>query len=146
MSGKETCGTLYYRARKFFTDDDLEKTKLFSAGFVTGEAEKVHLGACQAAMFRPSADRLDWMAGICGRVCLEYDLGLSTLDTARGRELWIYRASDSFALDRLHQLGEMVRSDEVNTPRWHAIRGLLCGVPASELDVEFHKRTHAPEA
>ncbi len=40
-----------------YAGDDSEKIRIFAAGFVSGQAEKVYLGACRAAMFRPSQDR-----------------------------------------------------------------------------------------
>jgi len=50
-----TCGTHYLKLLKVFTELDPERVRYFAAGFVCGQAEKIHLGACPAAMFRPNS-------------------------------------------------------------------------------------------
>lgn len=54
---KTTCGPMYKAGLSQFAGDDPDKIRIFAAGFVSGQCEKVYLGACRAAMFRPSLER-----------------------------------------------------------------------------------------
>ena len=132
---KQTCGPLYKAGLEEFTGMDSRKIPIFAAGFISGEAEKIYLGACSAAMFRPSADWFDRVFNICHQVARRYELLVRVLDTTKGCEIWILR-SNLFAemIVQLAGYGE-------NTAEWHRVRGRLCGVPEHELDSAFHERS-----
>lgn len=134
MKEKQTCGPLYKAGLESFTGMDAEKIPLFAAGFVSGQAEKIYLGACQAAMFRPSADYHKMVALIVVEVAGRYDLRVATLRTSRGLEIWLCRSI--FVVRSIGMIGGFGE----NSTLWHERRGTLCGVPASEIDNEFHKR------
>jgi hypothetical protein len=57
-----TCGELFRDAMQSHTDMSPEQIRVFAAGYVTGQAEKIYLGACAAAMFRPSPEHYDMLA------------------------------------------------------------------------------------
>ncbi len=140
-----TCGPLYRRVRELFTGDAPELNRAFAQGFTAGEAEKVYLGACKAAMFRPTSSigrelLRSWVSDICG----VYGLCWTTLeyvDPSRDGEavyeLWICRDND--AVDAV----ESTTAIEVNSLSWHHWRGLLTGVADGEIDLHFHERQSA---
>ena len=132
MSTKPTCGPMYKSALEKYCGGDPQKIHLFAAGFVSGEAEKVYLGACSAAMFRPSQDRMGMLSEIVEDVCQRY--GLVSFDGGRG-ELWICRNMDVW--EALREMHAMVPA---NSEEWHRRRAELCGIPLGEVDVNFHER------
>ena len=133
---KTSCGPLYRAAKNHFTGGDPEKERLFAAGFVHGQAEKVYLGACMAAMFRPSTLEKQMMVQeIAERAAALY--GLVVLNIRE--EIWICRPEDK---REVAQLLRMV----INSSSWHSHRGWLCGVPVRERDDTFHLRQGAKEA
>ena len=132
-TSRKTCGPLYKEAILKYAGGDPDKEYLFAAGFVSGEAEKVYLGACPAAMFRPSSDNLWWLREVVIDVMRRYGLWHWQI----GDELWIFRP-DYF--DQLKELEDLHEAKEVNTPRWHGLRAELCGVPEAEIDLAFHER------
>lgn len=131
-----TCGPLYKEGLEAFTGMDPEKIRIFAAGFVSGQAEKLYLGACQCAMFRPSAEHHAMVLRIAMDVSDRYGLRVEQLQTSRGVEIWLC-GSPAAAL-AIRKLGSYERE---NTPRWHEIRGLMCGISPHQIDREFHKRT-----
>ena len=129
-----TCGPMYKAGLEEFTGMDPNKVPLFAAGFISGQAEKIYLGACQAAMSRPSDDWWPTVMVIVHKVASRYSLAVATLPTSRGSEVWLCRsAAVAGAVLRLADLAE-------NSPEWHTQRGLLCGVPVHQLDPQFHFR------
>lgn len=140
MFEKRTCGELYLLSLREFcrsgTDDELWA---FAAGHVSGNAEKVYLGACRAAMFRPQPERHDRLFQIVSSVGHRYGLCVQSLpyelDGQIIFEIWLSRGG----------VGEWL-THPVNSPDWHRIRGLACGVPLLEIDEEFnsHKNFNAP--
>lgn len=128
----KTCGEFYLDALTKHTGGDERLVEAFAAGFVNGQAEKVYLGACPAAMFRPSPDRAVLIDLLVQDTCQRY--GLKSYLSASG-EVWIGR--DKATLD---EIVFVCREVESNTPRWHRRRALLCGIPENEIDHEFHKR------
>src|SRR3990167_3489879 len=89
MAEKKTCGPMYLDALHQYCGDpiDEEKANLFAAGFISGQAEKVYLGACTAAMFRPSADRRSVVESMLDEICGRYGLEWVPMDD----EIWIIR-------------------------------------------------------
>lgn len=128
---KTTCGPLYADGLRHYAGDNQESIRLFAAGFVSGEAEKVYLGAAQGAMFRPSAEYRDMVMSVVRDVVARYDLQMAMLGQD---EIWLLRD------DNAYQLFRQLLVIDPNTPAWHIIRGQLCGVPISEIDVKFHER------
>lgn len=129
MSDKQTCCVAYGEALAQYTGGYPEKVKLFAAGFVHGQAEKVYLGACRACMFRPSAVHIDMMDAVCADAAERY--GLAFRYYAKPGEIWLTKSPDY--LDEVMKLVP-------NSPTWHFGRAMLCGVPHEEIDFEFHKR------
>lgn len=107
--------------------------KAFAAGFVSGQAEKVYLGACRAAMFRPSQEKAGWMLEIVEDVCFRYGLSFYS-PVGSKQEVWICRiwwAGDVMDL----------RDMKEDSAAWHEKRAWLCGIPDAEVDREFHLRS-----
>jgi hypothetical protein len=128
---KRTCGPLYNEGMLAYCRS-AEEERLFAAGFVSGQAEKVYLGACRAAMFRPSPEKRDMLIEVVIEVAKRYELAVDYLLD----EIWILRSS----FDGQWILFSSLLNQEVNSPAWHVWRALLCGVPVDEVDLEFHKR------
>lgn len=89
---KPTCGPLYLAALKRYATTPAEE-RLFAAGFVYGEAEKIYLGACHGAMFRPSAEAHSWLNDVVMEAAEHYGLLFRPLPTSRGEELWLLSTS-----------------------------------------------------
>lgn len=132
---KPTCGALYLESLNQFCTND-EQRKAFAAGHVNGQAEKVYLGACIAAMFRPQPENHEWLLAIVEAIAGRYGLRVLCLSYVdRGtliNEIWISRR-DSIIVSEWDKY-------PVNSPTWHSIRGRACGVPADEVDYVFHER------
>lgn len=127
---KKTCGELYLEAiSKLATDAE---RRIFAKGFVSGQAEKVYLGACNAAMFRPSDTTFDWILSDVSEACQRYRLFYHVFDLSGGiQEIWIYRAG--FVIGQWYAY-------EKDSPGWHRYRAIACGIPESEWDEKFHER------
>ena len=126
---KKTCGPLFV---ELFNQRTSYAPLAFYAGFVAGQAEKVYLGACPAALIHPhGATRRYWddVLNVVNQTAMVYDLGVTVL----GEEIWIHREENA-------HLVAAVASMEVNSPAYHQHRAMLCGVPASEIDPTFHER------
>ena len=141
-----SCGPLYRLVRRQFTDEDPIRNRAFAQGFMCGQAEKVYLGACPAAMFRPTTTvgqelLRGWAATICECYGLRWTV-VNYLDPSRSNEdvleVWIFR--DAIVHVRLW---ELMRTTSVNTAEWHTVRGRLTGVQAHEIDEWFHERQSA---
>ena len=126
---QQACGSLFLDGLLKYAGDNPEKVRLLAAGFVTGQAEKVYLGACMAAMFRPSEAYRDMVWHLVVDIARRYELCFDAI----GDETWIWHP-------KAHGLiSAMVHACELSE-EWHSIRGLLCGVPAREIDPTFHLR------
>lgn len=135
-----TCGPLYKAGLESFTGMAPDKIRAFAAGFVSGQAEKVYLGACRAAMFRPSAENAPWLLGVVREVAERYGLHVEQLPTSRGVEIWLCRSTcAAFTVSHLPEIAE-------NSEDWHEVRGALCGIPPSLIDRRFHERAGWGEA
>lgn len=132
---KPTCGVLYLEALNQFCGTD-EERKAFAAGHVNGQAEKVYLGACSAAMFRPQPENHEWLLLTVQKIAGRYGLRVNCQSYVdRGTvisEIWISRKG-SVIVDEFTRY-------PVNSPTWHAVRARACGIPADEVDYVFHER------
>lgn len=132
-----TCGVLFEKVWRQVIETVKDPLLLFASGHVCGQSEKIYLGACSAAMFRPSTEEgyrgLLETVEICSMV---YGLRIRVLfpDDPTRREIWIFRP-DSW------NLIVSLEYEEYNSPSWHILRGLLCGVPLESIDAEFHLRS-----
>lgn len=132
---KPTCGPMYKEALERYAGDDAELIRIFAAGFVSGQAEKVYLGACRAAMFRPSQDRYGMLIETVRDVAQRY--GLTVVEGIGSQnEIWVCRPDDAELVRGQMQYPE-------NSPPWHVHRATLCGV--DEIDVRFHLRAGSGE-
>lgn len=136
MSQTKTCGPMFLSLLESFASDpdtSSDPVRLFSAGHMAGQAEKIYLGACSAAMFRPSSEHFAWMKSALNRIAPVYDLNTGWLRYEGVEELWLVRGESSLIFERLTET-------DVNSPEWHVLRGLLCGVPFVDIDTAFHAR------
>src|ERR1700721_1234405 len=107
MTDKPTCGPLYLEGLDKYTGGDPEKIRIYAAAFCAGQAEKVCLGACRAAMFRPSADRFTMLIAVVCDVAKRYGLTVYVRPAYNpetkhaGREIWICRSK---GLDDIEEL------------------------------------------
>lgn len=109
-----------------------ESYKAFSCGFAAGQAEKVFLGACKAAMFRPSAENFGWYFQEVKIIAEAFGLSVTLLNSHSSEtpyEIWIHK----------DVIGEWL-NHEVNSPMWHKSRAEVCGIPAEKVDVDYHLR------
>lgn len=132
---KQTCGPLYKKQFDHFTGGNPDLVRVFAAGFVSGQAEKIYLGACAAAMFRPAKENLDLVLEIVEQVKGTYGLYSHQID----EEIWLFGVE---TIPAIAVLANTVRE----TRAWHLIRGMLTGVPLRAIDYEFHKRHGFGEA
>ena len=123
---KPTCGDLYLKGLNQWATKTEQRA--FAIGFVTGQAEKVYLGVCPAAMFRPSPENVEWLYPYIQDVCERYDLRHAVHDN----EIWIFRPT-----------GPVIgiwEAYERDSPEWHIARAMACGIPRDWVDPEFHLR------
>ena len=113
--------------------DTSERQYAFAVGFATGQAEKVHLGVCRAAMFRPSKELFEWYLGEVKQIAENYSLQVSVLACDNSEtpfEIWIHNGP----------IGEWL-SFEINSPDWHRARAKACGIPEDKVDVNYHLKS-----
>lgn len=142
MNNKDTtCGPLFLSALEHFKPlcgGDFIKS--FAAGHMTGQAEKIYLGACPAAMFRPTLEYRDWCLACCMYLSSLYGLEVSVFDSpGLEDEVWIHKPSHTGVVGS-------IQNEAPNSPSWHYLRGLLCGISQSDIDPEFHLRKGYREA
>ena len=130
MHPTKTCGEFYQEALTEACGNDKSLVPVFAAGFINGAAEKCYLGACRAAMFRPSEEWCLTVTLLAHSAAKRY--GLMVAYGISG-EVWIVRPE---ALDEWRAM----RDTAPNSRTWHTLRGLLCGIPAQDIDERFHER------
>lgn len=109
---------------------DASDARPFLLGFVAGQCEKVYLGACRAAMFRPAEAAREFVLECILQTAPVYGLLLERT----GDELWVCR--DEKVARSVALLSDIPR----DSPAWHRARGELCGIPFPEIDPEYHLR------
>lgn len=131
-----TCGPLFQEClTHFITKLSGDPLLLFAAGMATGQAEKIYLGACSAAMFRPSPENRAKMIAVAVYLSGKYGLEVSLFERTEIRdEIWLHTKEST------HVLSQCLQEEEYNSPGWHYFRGLICGVPLDRIDPEFHLR------
>lgn len=127
---KTTCGVPFKEALAEATGMEDDLIVAFAKGHMTGQAEKVYLGACRAAMFRPSERWYPMLWVYAFETAERFNL----VRTRVGDEIWLLR--DALALRDFYRMTKLSE----NSPEWHETRGRLTGVPADEIDPEFHER------
>jgi LicD family len=126
---KTTCAPLFELALERHGKD---ASVSFYAGVIVGEAEKVWLGACRAAVLRPQGETVDlaycviWLSQLIGSI---YDLEVLVIKD----EVWMFHPSAKRTVKELEGI-------EKNSPLWHRVRAGLLGVPAGRVDLKFHER------
>lgn len=127
---KTTCRPLYYKLQELAAGY-LTLEAAFAFGFAAGQAEKIYLGACKAAMFRPKSGGQDLLRTILRDIAPVYGLAYTNI----GDEFWLFKMSTSTERAILSLL-----NIERDSSEWHMTRAILCGIPFDEIDFEFHKR------
>lgn len=131
-----SCGPFARAVQDRYAQNDGER-RAYWAGVIYGNAEKVFLGACHAAMFKPRAENfgecLEIVQAIAGLYRLQVRATDYSVDGKTVREIWIYKPH-SFKV-----FGTWLQHP-VNSQYWHYHRGRACGVPEHELDLQFHLR------
>lgn len=131
---KATCAVLFGEAWRAYSPDITDgEFRAFVTGFAAGQMEKLTLGACASAMFRPSSAYRDWHRGIIGRLAALSGLCVTEIVVDDDVEIWAYRPEYEYTLTQL-------KETEPNSPQWHTLRGALCGVPIRDIDEKFHER------
>lgn len=133
---KATCGPLFQKCLSYFTSHySSDLILLFAAGMALGQAEKIYLGACQAAMFRPSKENHGKMLAVCVYLSGIYRLEVSVFNRPEiWNEVWLHTNKCG------HLLYNTLQNEDVNSPIWHTVRGMLCGIPYNQIDLDFHLR------
>src|SRR5262245_42066496 len=92
-------------------DEDPEEMMrhVFSIGFIAGQCEKVHLGACEGAMFRASEIDHEALTKTVEYVANIYELTVELIvwklnGQEQRRELWVCRRQNKLKLVRLSRL------------------------------------------
>jgi len=117
-----TCGHLYADAKRIAAQAEDQ----FSAGFLVGQIEKVYLGACRACMTKNMG-----LHAIAEQLVRKvYDGLVVTIVQVPGHsdELWVSAGTLPFM------------DIPTDSPRSHLLRAAWCGIPAEEIDLEFHRR------
>jgi hypothetical protein len=110
-------------------NSSLEHYKYFCYGFAAGQAEKVYLGVCNAAMFRPAKEQ-DWYLSEIRVIAENFGLQLTVLDSQTPdtpNEIWIHK----------EPIGAWL-AHPMNSPEWHRLRAEACGIP--NYDPNYHMR------
>lgn len=131
MNPHVSCTTLLEAARSaarshLGLDSDLN----FYAGFIIGQAEKVYLGTCPAAVFRIQTEPGMWMVFI-SHISSIYKLGTYW----NGFEVWIYQQNEPQIVELI--LSQARLADEGNASAAHAIRAALCGIPPHRVELDW---------
>ena len=113
--------------------DDQSAFGCFALGTMSGQAEKVALGACRAFMVRPAPEWLEWTIEAMELICGHYGLRMFT-DLPRG-EVW--GCADTVVLEDVQHCASAL---EENGHLWHMTRARLCGIPENRVDVQYHER------
>jgi hypothetical protein len=112
-----------------------EEYRAYAFGFAAGQAEKVYLGVCKAAMFRPANAHFEWYYQDVKEVADNFGLQtrvLPSFQEATAHEIWIFKEGTVVGM-WLHE--------DTNSPDWHKMRAELCGIPWNMVDINYHLRS-----
>lgn len=128
---EKVCGDIFYEGfRKYLGDNPtVEQVKLWHAGFATGQAEKIHLGACHGCMFRIGPQWREHCLPIDYDVAQRY--GLQVVEV--NEEVWLVDEEGASVL--IYMLDA-----PMNSPRWHQYRAYICGIAVEDVDINYHER------
>lgn len=101
----------------------------YAAGFVTGLAEKVHIGACAAAMVKPSIVDSYWLLPTCKDIARTYKLRLFVLPRTKVIEVWFCR--DKQTVEKLKD------AECMDLRGANRARALLCGFPYASINDSY---------
>ena len=132
LKSKQRCGDHFLTLVARFTgikleDSDAERTdacRQLCYGHMIGLAEKVYLGACDAAMIAPAHADVAWTRSAHKLVADEYDLLIFEKRRNRVTELWFVRGKEAYI--------RLVAGIDDNI-----VRGDLCGIPALGIDPDY---------
>ena len=105
--------------------------KSFTAGFLSGIAEKVHMGACQASMASPKNADAEWVRPIVADIAVEYGLVTAEVERINRTEFWFFRHPT-------------VRDALLQRPNDNFFRASICGLDVALFDRDYV--LEAPEA
>ncbi len=118
-----TCGSMYKDALLAVADCAGDR---LSIGFLIGQSEKVFIGACLACMTK-DAEICEAAKRIANMYGLEFSLLSPHTANVRSPEIWLSRTSLRF------------NSHPVDSSEWNLLRAAICGVPATEINLNYHK-------
>lgn len=101
-----------------------ENVKVWAAAFVTGNAEKVAMGACRGAMSAPAKADADWFRETHKTIAEEYGLQRYEYARVNRREFWLLRDEKALAL--------LKRGINDNVTRAY-----ICGLDPDLIDVDY---------
>ncbi len=134
-----TLGELYRQAFDVADADMVTEWRDFTAGFVSGQMEKVYSGACEACMFAPEEQDFAWCYELVSAISSQvYGLAVHVLQCSNRKEIWVSDPAIGNAF--LRDLETMVKAGDENIPWWHHLRGRLCGISPWRIDPDYHKR------
>lgn len=159
MTEKPVCGVLYRKLLDYATLQSVSLNfssstadlpnlledygfKAFTIGFIGGQAEKVYLGSCMAAMFRPSDAHIGMVCSILRHVTGIYQ-GVVWMRDPYAKEVWLYLEPYSALIKEVIRHSKLIQDEEASEEEvrhYHEIRARLCGVSSHQIDREFHLR------
>lgn len=121
---KKRCEDHWQALQQKFGEGNGSRKAAFVAGWVGGLGEKVHLGACKAAMISPLMKDYAWVREIIDNVCAEYGLLKHVIYREYRVEFWVFRNTRDQYLLSMH-------------PNDGRMRGRMCGIPIDEIDENY---------
>lgn len=126
------CRTMFNHVLKSVTD-----IGNFYLGVIVGYAEKLRLGAFDAFMLRPDSSDLNMVLSLLEsdqiapyNICVRQVLARNEVPRV---EIWVSLAS--FPLDE--RIDDW-NNEPINSPKWHKKRGLLLGIPETQINENYH--------
>lgn len=135
-----SCGVLFRQALQHAhrtLDSNTDTDLWFTVGFCVGQIEKVYLGACPMAMFPCTMSETPPVLATAIHISAKvYGLAVHEIlyDTPEGvpqTELWVYNPTSRLLPDILHPV-------KPDSPDFHILRGLLCGIPSNRLNPHWN--------
>ena len=117
------------RCRDFFQEvrSEIKDFDSFYSGFVLGNLEKVWIDSCPACVFRPEKSEQDTCLNIITKIATKFNLKIAQID----RDIWVYKHNN------IVNIIKILTSFSRHSDDWHIIRGYLCGINASNINVKY---------